>query len=94
MVKFIGIGNSQKYKKIKVSSMSDMIIDNLKMFITLDFRSKLMYKIVSKNSKYEKLEFAEFLDKNFEYKSIEFTNKWIFLQKSMLMLASLLYLVI
>lgn len=74
--------------------MSDMIIDNLKMFITLDFRSKLMYKIVSKNSKYEKLEFAEFLDKNFEYKSIEFTNKWIFLQKSMLMLASLLYLVI
>jgi len=81
-------------KKIKVSSMSDMIIDNLKMFITLDFRSKLMYKIVSKNSKYEKLEFAEFLDKNFEYKSIEFTNKWIFLQKSMLMLASLLYLVI
>ena len=71
-----------------------MIIDNLKMFITLDFRSKLMYKIVSKNSKYEKLEFAEFLDKNFEYKSIEFTNKWIFLQKSMLMLASLLYLVI
>jgi len=59
--------------------MSDMIIDNLKMFITLDFRSKLMYKIVSKNSKYEKLEFAEFLDKNFEYKSIEFTNKWIFL---------------
>jgi len=42
----------------------------------------------------EKLEFAEFLDKNSEYKSMKFTNKWILLQKFMLMLASLLYLVI